>query len=82
MSVSFLLGAVKEVGKYEVVELLQQFRMQNPPEDYEKLLKSIHSSFSLLAKLAAKTKTRVDDGLIDFIVKATEQAAEEDNISL
>lgn len=82
IAVSFVLGAVKSVGQAEIGDLLDKFKELNPPEDYENLLKGLHGNFSLLAKLAIKTKTKVDDGLIDFVLQAIEDAAEENNIQL
>lgn len=80
--VSAILPMIKVVGKSQLSHLLAQGKEHNTSEVYENTLKSIHSSFSLLAELAAKSKTKVDDDIIGLVLEAVEEAAAADGITL
>lgn len=80
--VAALLPAFKEVGKLEMAEVLAGIKEHNTPEVYENTLKSINSNFTLLKEITNKTKTKIDDGLVDIILESVKDAAEADGIEL
>jgi len=73
------LAAIKGLAEAEIGALLAKFKELNPVE-YPDLIKGMHSNFTLLAKLATQTKTKIDDGIVDFVLKAVDAAALADNI--
>jgi hypothetical protein len=80
--VSTFLPAIKAVGQAELSEILSKIKEHNTIEMYTSTLKSIHSSFTLLKEVAVKTKSKIDDGLIDMVLETIEQAASDDDIEL
>ena len=80
--VNTFLPAIKVVGKAELSEILSKIKEHNTEEVYTSTLKSIHSSFTLLKKVAVKTKSKIDDGLIDMVLETIEEAAADDEIPL
>lgn len=80
--VSAFIPAIKAVGKAELSSILEKIQDHNSVEVYTNTLRSIHSSFLLLKEVAVKSKTKIDDGLIDMVIESVEEAAEEDNVTL
>jgi hypothetical protein len=52
----------------------------NPPEIYENVLQELHSNFCLLKEASVKTKSNFDDGIVDLILEAVKESAEQDGI--
>jgi hypothetical protein len=71
-----LVPAIRSVGKAEMKILLSGLREHNSQDFYDNVLKSIHSNFILLKDIAAKTKTRFDDGIIGLVLEAVEESFE------
>jgi hypothetical protein len=74
--------AIKEVGKLEMKEVLAGVKNNNGSVVYENILHAVYSSFSILRKSAVKTRTVVDDGIIDLVLETVRECAETDNIDL
>jgi len=70
MLLQILMNAIKTGATEELRHLLEIFKRNNPEEDYNDLVTSLRHSFKLLAKVVDKTKTKVDDTLVDIILKA------------
>src|SRR5215471_12422726 len=79
--VASVLPAIKEVGKLEMKEVLSGIKEHNDSEIYKNTIKSIHSNFSLLRTAAIKTKTVVDDGIVELVLAAVSECAEADQIN-
>ncbi len=73
---------LKAAGKFYLKSVLQNIQDHNTLEVYTNTLKSINSSFSLLDEVAKKSKTKVDDDLIEAVLEAVQESAEEDGITL
>ena len=43
---------------------------------------TIQASFSLLKEVAVKTRTKLDDGIVDLVLEAVSESAEENGIVL
>jgi len=80
--VEAVLPAIKAVGKVEMEGVLSGIKEHNTPEIYKNTLQGLHSDFSLLKEVAIKTKTRVDDGIVDLILEAVQESADADGIAL
>ena len=80
--VSIFLGAFKEAGKASVAELLANIKEHNDEETYQEALKAGNAFFNLLSKVAAKSKTKVDDGVIEIFQSPIQDAAEADGVDL
>ena len=80
--VSAILPAVKAVGKLEMEIALSGIKEKNGMEVYVNTLYGIYSGFSLLKEAAFKTKTRIDDGIVDMIIEAVRERAIANKISL
>lgn len=80
--VTMVLPVFKEVGKQQLLEILSKIETNNSREVYESTVKSLHATFTLLDDVAIKTKTKIDDSIIDVILDAAKEAAEEDGITL
>ena len=80
--VEAMLPAIKAVGKAEMKAVLSGIKDHNTPEIYRTTLQGLYSNFSLLKQAANKTKTKVDDGVIDLILEAVEETAEAGSIVL
>ncbi len=82
----FLVGLfspmLKAAGKFYLKSVLQSIQDHNTVIVYTNTLKSINSSFSLLDEVAKKSKTKIDDDLIEAVLEAVKESAEEDNIPL
>lgn len=80
--VEAVLPAIKAVGKVEMEVVLSGIRKNNTPETYKNTLQGLHSNFSLLKEAAIKTKTRIDDGIVDLVLEAVKESAAIDGINL
>ena len=76
------LSAVTAIGREQLIDLFGKIRQNNTPELYANAVKSTHSTFSMVADLAAKTKTKVDDAIVSMIVSAMVELAGEAGIEL
>lgn len=79
--VGMVMPMVKAVGKMEVAELLGKVKAKNTPETYGEVLKTLHSSFTLLKGVAADTKTTIDDGIVSLILESVEEAGAKDGVT-
>lgn len=70
MLLNLLLNAVKTAASAELSILLEKFKEHNSDEDYQKLLASLKNSFELLQKVAAQTKTKVDDTVVGIVLNS------------
>lgn len=80
--VEVFLPAIKRVGKIEIENVLTAIEKNNTPEIYHNTLQGLYSNFSLLSEVAHKTKTKIDDGIIDLILEAVKESAEDRGIVL
>jgi len=80
--VSVLMPAIKSVGKSELKEVLSGIKAHNTPDVYKNTLQGLYSDFSLLKEVAVKTKTNIDDGIVDVVLEAVQETATSDNIVL
>jgi len=77
-----VLPIVKAVGKVEMEHVLWGVKENNSMETYRNTLQGLHSDFSLLKEIALKSKTQIDDGIIDLVLEAVKETAEADGITL
>lgn len=80
--VSAVLPAFKEVGKVQVEDLLQQLHDHNLTEVYESSLKGLFQAFTLLKTVAIKTKSHIDDGIVDLVLESVADSAAQNNVTL
>ena len=80
--VASVLPAIKAVGKLEMENVLLGIKEHNTADIYQSTLRGLHSDFSLLKEVAIKTRTRIDDGLVDLVLEAVKDSAEADGIVL
>lgn len=82
VAIAALMPVIKSIGKYEFEQVLQNIQAHNTANVYENTLKSLHSNFKLLKEVALKSKTKIDDGIIDLVLEAVQEAADEDGVKL
>ena len=70
-----LLPTVKAVGKLELETILSGIKEHNTPELYQNTLQGLHANFSLLKDVAIKSKSKIDDGIIDLVLEAVAESA-------
>ena len=80
--VAAMLPAIKAVGKAELEEVFSGIKSHNDFEIYKTTLQGLYSNFSLLKQVANKTKTIVDDGIIDLVLEAVKESADAGGIVL
>jgi len=80
--VSAILPAIKQVGKTELKEVLSGIKAHNTVEIYKNTLQGLHSDFGLLKEAAIKTKSNIDDGIVDLVLEAVQETADADGIVL
>ena len=73
---------LKAAGKFYLKSVLQTIQEHNTVEVYTNTLKSINSSFGLLNEVAKKSKTKIDDDLIEAVLEAVQESAQEDGVTL
>lgn len=76
------LSAVTAIGKMQLIELLNKIKDGNPSLDFVNTLKGLHSSFSLLRDLAIKSKSKIDDGIVNMVLDAVAEVAEANDVKL
>lgn len=67
-------------GKAELVSALLKIKMDE--QDFANILKAAHAGLLPLAKLVAKTKTKVDDTAVSIPLEAIEEVAKFKGIEL
>ena len=77
-----VLPIIKGVGKLEMQNVILCSKENNPPGIYENILQGLHSNFCLLKEAAVKTKSNFDDGIVDLILEAVKESADQDGIIL
>jgi hypothetical protein len=80
--VDAVLPAIKEIGELEMEAVLTGIKNKQAPEAYKNLLQSLYSGFSLLKEAAVKSKTKIDDGIVDIVLRAVERTAAKAEIPL
>jgi hypothetical protein len=80
--VAAVLPAIKEVGKLEMEGALLEIKQNNTEEIYKNTLQGLYSGFSLLKQATLKTKSKVDDGIVDLVLEAVQENASADGIVL
>ncbi|CAN5651357.1 hypothetical protein BH11BAC5_BH11BAC5_33530 [soil metagenome] len=80
--VTAILPALKAVEKAEMEDVLSVVKENNTPEIYKNTLLGLHTNFSLLKEAALKTRTRIDDGIVDLVLEAVKQNANAGGIDL
>jgi flagellar hook-basal body complex protein FliE len=80
--VDAVLPAIKEIGKLEMEAVLTGIKNKQTAEAYKNLLQSLYSGFSLLKESSVKSKTKIDDGIVDIVLRAVERTASKAEISL
>ena len=80
--VTAILPAIKAVGKLEMENVLSGIKEQNGVEAYLTTVHRLYFSFSLLKEAAIKTKTRIDDGIVDLVLEAVKESAANNKIVL
>ncbi|MEO8406317.1 MAG: hypothetical protein ABI480_17035 [Chitinophagaceae bacterium] len=73
---------IKAVGKVEMGHVLTNIKEQNSAEIYKNTLQGLHSDFLLLKSAAIKSKTKIDDGIVDLVLEAVQENAEANGIVL
>ena len=82
MIVEAVLPAIKAVGKAEMEIVLSGIKEHNTPELYQHTLQGLHSDFSLLKEAAVKTRSGIDDGIVDLVLEAVKESADANGIVL
>lgn len=80
--VATVIPMVKAVGKLEMIDVLSQIKAHNTPKLYHNTLQGLYSNFSLLKEVSEKTKTKIDDGIIDLVLEAVTETAALEGIVL
>lgn len=78
--VEAVLPAIKTVGKIQMQNVLSGIKQHNTAEIYRNTLQGLHSNFSLLKEVAFKSKTRIDDAIVDLVLEAVKESADADGI--
>jgi hypothetical protein len=82
MIIETVLPTIKAVGKIEMEDVLSGIKEHNTVEVYKNTLQGLHANFSLLKEAAIKTKSKLDDGIIDLVLEAVKETADEEGIIL
>ena len=80
--IEVMLRAIKVAGKAEMQAALLGIKGNNNEEIYQNTLQGLYSSFLLLKQAANKTKSKVDDGIIDLVLEAVKENAKSGRIIL
>jgi hypothetical protein len=80
--VEAFLPAIKAVGKAELSMLFAGIKEHHSAEFYQNTLRGLHADFSLLKDAAIKSRSRVDDGIVDLVLEAVSDSAVADGIVL
>ncbi len=82
MFVEAVIPAIKAVGKAEMEMVLSVIKEKHTPEVYQNTLRGLYSNFSILKLASLKTKSRIDDGLINLVLEAVEESADASDVVL
>jgi hypothetical protein len=77
-----LLPTLKEVGEQELDSCFTAFKEANDASALAELLKSVHSTFSLLLPVVSRTATKIDDTVVSLVIEAAQRRALSEGISL
>ena len=80
--VEAILPTIKLVGKIQMTNVLSGIKEHNSPEIYRTTLIGIHANFSLLKEATSRSKTKIDDGIVDLVLEAVMEKATADGIIL
>ena len=80
--VEAVLPVIKAVGKAEIEVALSGIKEHNTTEMYRTTLQGLHSNFVLLKEAANKTKSKIDDGIIELVLEAVAENAAADGINI
>lgn len=80
--VEAVLPAIKAVGKLEMKIVLSGIKEHNTAETYRNTIQGLYANFSLLKEAAFKTRSKIDDGIVDLVLEAVKDSADADGISL
>lgn len=80
--VEAIMPVIKTAGKIEMGHVLSNIKEHNNDETYKNVLHGIYCNFLLLKEAALKTKTKIDEGIIDLVLEAVIEKAETDKIVL
>ncbi len=80
--VDAVLPTIKAVGKIQMKNVLSGIKEHNSTEIYRNTLIGLYANFSLLKEVASKSKTRIDDGIVDLVLEAVQESANNDGIIL
>lgn len=83
--VELLASTLAEVGESKLVEVLQDLHDKDKTEDksdYKSALLGGLSFVTGIIKLTSKTKTKIDDALVNAIKEAIEASAEANGVEL
>lgn len=80
--VEAVLPTIKIIGKIQMTNVLTGIKQHNTAEIYKNTLQGLYSNFSLLKEAASKSKTRIDDGIVDLVLEAVQECANSDGIIL
>jgi len=79
---SAILPIFKGAGKLEMQNVLSCIKEHNTPDTYRNTLQGLHSNFLLLKEAAVKTKSNLDDGIVELVLEAVKDTASTDGIPL
>lgn len=79
--VAAVLPAVNAVAAQKIGEALDKVKDNNTPEVYEQGIRGLHAGLSLLATVTDKTKTKIDDKLVDGLLETVQTHGEENGIT-
>jgi len=79
--VNSLVPVFEEIGESKLVEVLQDFHDKNP-EQYEVSIKAGHVFIQPLIEYVKKSKSKIDDGIVDAIHDAIDTSAKMNGIDL
>jgi len=80
--VDAVLPTIKAVGKIQMKNVLSGIKEHNTSEIYRNTLQGVFSNFSLLKEAASRSKTKIDDGIVDLVLEAVQESANNDGIIL
>jgi hypothetical protein len=79
---SAILPAIKSVSQLEIEMALSEVKERKGMEAYVNTVYGIYSGFAFLKETTIRTKTRVNDGILDLVLEAVMKSAMANNISL
>lgn len=77
-----VLSLIKTIGKEEMEDVFSCMKKNATQENYKTTLQGLYSELSLLKEAALKTKAKIGDGIIDFVLETIKQNADSDGIVL